>query len=329
MLLVTGAWHATRASRTSSSDEPPSHNLRTRRGKTSQVVVLPERDVTAKAKRLWTVQGRFEEACSPRGPLHEERSSLLDLLRGDLTASFGDWAPARANGSTHPAQQLLLNTIAPQELSSDDVDDIIDAADTANGAPPPLSTIPSGHALSRRIDRPPFLHRRAILDSSQCATLIDRIESSFVTCTAAHKERDRTLEIDAAELSELIGGPTVGQLLKLGRSQLQMSGVPAVHPRITLQRRASLEELVIPFHRDTSRVLVNVALNDDYDGARLLFATEGADGSHIISPERLRGSAIAHDCRVVHGVSRLASGVHYNLCVEYTARRPAHVSPAA
>ena len=64
-----------------------------------------------------------------------------------------------------------------------------------------------------------------------------------------------------------------------------------------------------------SLVVVNVALNDTFEGARLLFAT--ADG--IEAPERRTGDATVHDCTVVHGVSRLATGVRYNLFAVYEA----------
>ena len=69
------------------------------------------------------------------------------------------------------------------------------------------------------------------------------------------------------------------------------------------------EDDVIPFHRDHSLVVVNVALNDDFNGAQLIFAL----GDRLCVPKRAAGDATAHDCTVVHGVSRLAVGVRYNL----------------
>ena len=49
-------------------------------------------------------------------------------------------------------------------------------------------------------------------------------------------------------------------------------------------------------------------------GAKLLFATEHG---RMEAPSRSAGDATAHDCTVVHGVTRLASGVRYNLYAIY------------
>ena len=75
-----------------------------------------------------------------------------------------------------------------------------------------------------------------------------------------------------------------------------------------------------PFHRDHSLVVLNVALNDDFDGAHLLFALDGC----VVQPVRRQGDATAHTCATVHGVSRLAAGVRYNFFVTFeAAARPA------
>ena len=72
---------------------------------------------------------------------------------------------------------------------------------------------------------------------------------------------------------------------------------------------AGSTEHVVPFHRDVSLVVVNCALNESFEGGRLLYAR----GDALVAPARGRGDATVHDCTVVHGVTRLAAGVRYNL----------------
>ena len=72
----------------------------------------------------------------------------------------------------------------------------------------------------------------------------------------------------------------------------------------------------IPFHRDSSLVVVNVALNEGFEGAQLLFAVDG----RIKCPARPVGCATAHDCATVHGVSCMASGARYTLFAVFERR---------
>jgi len=64
---------------------------------------------------------------------------------------------------------------------------------------------------------------------------------------------------------------------------------------------------------DGSLVVVNVALNSGFEGARLIFAV----GGRLHCPDRPVGCATAYNCSTVHGVSRLVSGVRYTLFVVY------------
>ena len=85
-----------------------------------------------------------------------------------------------------------------------------------------------------------------------------------------------------------------------------------------LRRReavAGTEHDYIPFHRDYSLAVVNVALNDNFDGAKLIFAVD----KQLSAPVRTAGDATAHECTMVHGVSCLAAGVRYNLYAVFDA----------
>ena len=75
------------------------------------------------------------------------------------------------------------------------------------------------------------------------------------------------------------------------------------------------EMLIIPFHRDATRAVVNCALNEppSFEGGQIAFVC----GDELVSPARPTGSATAHTCATVHGVQRLTSGVRYNLFVAF------------
>ena len=82
--------------------------------------------------------------------------------------------------------------------------------------------------------------------------------------------------------------------------------------QLKLRRRAAVagtEHQFIPFHRDHSLVVVNAALNDDFEGGKLILAA----GNRLAVPTRAAGDATAHDCTIIHAVTRLAAGVRYNL----------------
>ena len=125
------------------------------------------------------------------------------------------------------------------------------------------------------------------------------------------------------ELAKLIGSEAVAALRSMGEAQLKALGADAAaRATFKLRRReaiAGTQDDVIPFHRDSSLVVVTVALNADFDGAARLFAV----GHKIVRPARKIGTATAHDCRIHHAVTRLAAGVRYNLYATYERPVPA------
>ena len=74
---------------------------------------------------------------------------------------------------------------------------------------------------------------------------------------------------------------------------------------------AARDNDVILFHHDHSLVVVNVALNDNFEGAALVYARRSCGDSvdRLWVPDRASGDATAHDCIVVHGVTHLAAGI--------------------
>ena len=109
----------------------------------------------------------------------------------------------------------------------------------------------------------------------------------------------------------------------------------------------------IPFHRDFSLVVVNVALNSGYKGGQLIYALPAAApagvdrgekptavggcgsgglmmhrrspqsataAASLVMPRCQPGDATAHDCAMVHAVSGLVSGVRYSLFAVFERR---------
>ena len=78
-----------------------------------------------------------------------------------------------------------------------------------------------------------------------------------------------------------------------------------------LIRRCQAHGQFIKFHTDVSKRTLQVALNgdDEYEGGRLVFATNGA----LIAPERPEGTVTIHQNDIAHGVSLLESGIRYGL----------------
>ena len=250
-----------------------------------------------------------------RSDMHEDERTLADYniepnsmlhatlkMRGDI----GEWLPP-----SDVERHLLVDAHAATNASPTDVAKVVAAA--AGPPPPPFAKPLATGGIA------PFLELGTpLLDGMQRAKLVDHVELQLKSSASPDAPRDLKLDIADDELGALVGTDAIRSMLDLGKQQLQALGADpaAVRATFKLRRRAALEgthDEVVPFHRDSSLVVVNVALNDDFEGAHLLFALDG----RIICPTRRAGSATAHDCRIVHGVSCLTAGIRYNLYAVY------------
>jgi hypothetical protein len=245
----------------------------------------------------------------------------LPLLGAAAYVLFDQWSKGRFNGPI-PAgsadigewmsadnvvgRQLLLDPLAATACTTAEVVAICSAARK-----------PLHAALRSKVAAPYALHRQLVSASAR-TKLIACLERAYgVACRNTH---DLKLTLSRDELEALIGTEPVNALERIAAAQLTELGAMgecSAHLAFKLRRRAAVsgsEYAVVPFHRDVSLVVVNAALNDDFIGAQLVFASE--DG-RIHSPVRASGDATAHDCTVVHGVTRLAAGVRYNLYAVY------------
>jgi hypothetical protein len=184
---------------------------------------------------------------------------------------------------------------------------------------------------------PPFMNRvappvfkRGVLNTAQCSALIERIESEAAASDAFYAKHDFKFDITQAEACNLIGGESLECMIALGKKLLadlssERDAVPAAQMKIKLRRRAAVsgsQRHIVPFHRDSSLVVVNAALNDDFEGASLIYIITNRGGEKeapVLVSDRAAGDVTAHDCTAVHGVSRLVAGVRYNAYVVFEA----------
>ena len=235
----------------------------------------------------------------------------LDGIRGK---DIGEWLGGPPD-LTAPGELLLQDPLAaaatdlPPAVVAEIVRD-------AHGPPLPLNACGALDSVGEL---------RGALGAEQRAALITHLESALTQTDSADAQRDLKLVVTEAELHALIGRVSVDVLAQMGREMLARLGSStgaAARLQFKLRRRAAIggtENERIPFHRDNSLVVVNVALNDDFEGARLIFAL----GNRLVVPVRAAGDATAHDCTLVHAVSRLATGVRYNLYAVFEPTVPA------
>jgi hypothetical protein len=169
----------------------------------------------------------------------------------------------------------------------------------------------------------------SMLSAHECEHLIQRLERDYATLVTGNEDIQRDLKVDLThdELTTLIGQERLAVVIDAGAQRLSQLKVPltSTHVRLTLRRRAAVDGTqyqVVPFHKDVSLVVVNVALNDGFQGGKILYVSE----DRVLRPQRSTGCATVHDCSVVHGVTRLAAGIRYNL---YAVFEKLKLSPAA
>ena len=166
---------------------------------------------------------------------------------------------------------------------------------------------------SRR--RPGIVVERPVLDPPQCDALIRCVDEFHARVLTAHAPAAADLKIPLSldTVAQLVGLDAVCLMHETLRLVFAESLPGSQHgpPKFVLRRRAGGHDANarIAFHRDMPRVVLNVALNADFLGGRLLLA----HGARIVEPARRVGSGIAHDNAVVHGVTRITAGVRYSL----------------
>lgn len=141
-----------------------------------------------------------------------------------------------------------------------------------------------------------FIHlEQELLDISEREILIQFTELYYDSSS------DFRLKISIETLEELIGNARSSELIEL--MNYEYSDI--------ILRRVENQEQLINFHTDHSMLTMQVVLNDksQYEGCDLVFVTSAG----FQKPIRNAGSATIHDNTILHGVTKMISGVRYSL----------------
>ncbi len=163
-----------------------------------------------------------------------------------------------------------------------------------------------------------FFHHDHLLSQRNCEKLklfIDDNEGKSATscrhchlCSddiAVNTKYETKLKITASELKSLIGFEAVKSLVDF---YSEHTGGAPVNSIILRRLRANSQH--VPYHLDVHNYILQVPLNDVYTGGKLVLLNENG----TFYPSREVGSATLMDAsRLVHGVSKLTSGVRYGM----------------
>jgi hypothetical protein len=163
-----------------------------------------------------------------------------------------------------------------------------------------------------------FFHHDHLLSQRDCEELklfIDDNEGKSATscrhchlCSddiAVNTKYETKLKITASELKSLIGFEAVKSLVDF---YSEHTGGAPVNSIILRRLRANSQH--VPYHLDVHNYILQVPLNDVYTGGKLVLLNENG----TFYPSREVGSATLMDAsRLVHGVSKLTSGVRYGM----------------
>jgi hypothetical protein len=245
-----------------------------------------------------------------------KRAGALDLQGGQYKrsalhmqlADIGIWE--RHQGSC--GRELLLDQTAMRRSSSTDARRIVQ------------ELRPAGYETSTPC---PVVGESPALDLCACAALVGFVDnlrqqslSGHARIDKSHGPCDEHVDISLLELAGLVGAHNQQRLSRLFDAAVET---------ITLRRvQASGHDFVINFHTDTSsHKTMQVALNapEDYDGGRLVFATDEG----FLQPTRAPGSYTLHHWYMPHGVTALTRGVRYSLFLRAHAPGTVSAGPAA
>ena len=214
----------------------------------------------------------------------------------ELPAAFS----AAARQMPSPLRSLLVDN-APTYS--------VDAAALAAALPFLPLDMPMGSAAD-------VVSMTGLIDTKGCAALRGAVDARRdEVFDSVDGSADHQLNLSESELEELIGSEQLDAIRQAARDlDLRCGGSGARElPLIEafVRRYTPATRPWHPFHQDRAYATVNVALSDDcaHVGGRLvgLFA----DGAEAF--ERSAGGATVHLSRIVHGVTRMESGVRYSL----------------
>ena len=245
---------------------------------------------------------------SPNQTPHElelEEGDVIDVMveqQGFLPWTLPPANHAPADDAAARAEAVLQEELPLSALSAADV-----SALCAHARGP--------HPRTGRVG---VVKQERLLSAPQCAALVDAFRE--IGC-------EHTWRLSADDLSSIVGlasyehlalhfGPSV--LAASLRSHTGQAAAAGSAAQFAVRYHAATADGCTPhrisFHRDARRVVVHIPLNEDCEGGRLLVVDpSSSDGGRLVCAERRAGVGVALDNAVVHGVSRVTSGVRYTL----------------
>ena len=183
---------------------------------------------------------------------------------------------------------------------------LLSDADRAAASPPSPDLLRAKMTSTRASTTKIFHHldsRESILSATMMKSLKDFLDKAHAKLAPNSKD----IKIALKESDGLIELEMARRLLSLHR------GIP----KIALRRTEGPVDGAIGFHCDGGYAThtIQIALNEgsEFDGGRLVFVT-GNDATVTVVP-KLAGSLTSHARNVLHGVTKLHSGIRYSLFV--------------
>jgi len=236
------------------------------------------------------------------------------VLSAALAAALGDAVDGefRHQAQRMPlvSRRLLLEGVSPSDVRPEEL-----LADLHLDEP-------TAAAARRGLDSASAVVRvPGLLPPAACARLRAAVDAERQQkCDSVDGAPDHQLNLSPARLEQLIGSEAAEALW-------QLAGAGARDDAELFVRRYTADSRPwTPFHVDTSRATINVALSDDasHGGGDLLACYDGA----VRRVGRGEGEATVHAATLLHGVSLMRSGVRYSLIV-FVGRRAEDATSAA
>ena len=229
---------------------------------------------------------------------------------GPLTAKL-EWAAARYRLEHRHLHCLLVRRF------------LIEGSDPGTATPAELEVI-SSYGTSGRRGREGVTCGIDTLTEAQCYAIRAFAEDHMTSVTADSVDDYPEYQVNLTPglLTKLIGEEAAAKILRLTEHADAPAGLSwNSYEEVSIMIRVYSPETrpYITFHSDTCDFTVNIALSNgtEFEGGDLISLSEG----RLQKVPCALGAAAVHSSHLVHGVSRIRSGMRYSLIVFFTLPR--------